>query len=285
MSHAHFFASVDTRKRSAMVDFLCGHYRYNTMNSWNGSTSYANCVKLNRLGLTREQLDRAYELLDVEDGMDFISHRIHMFTESQQGHYTMGTNGRSGGYLVLYDSHYKQSEYKSRCRSCGQLNFKLPADLTGLSEAERQVATYAINKGGVWNAATYLNQSEVKAMPGTDEEKLALLAKWNPRAKDSTVGNRCGRCHAEGERGRVPYSARELVTSCKSIDADAIADRFADWSMNALRLRVKLVQDFDRCCDDIRSDLIDTIAESEVIEETVMVPKKVKVLVPREGAV
>ena len=37
--------------RKQMIDFLSDHFRYHTMNSWNNATSYARCVKLNRLSL------------------------------------------------------------------------------------------------------------------------------------------------------------------------------------------------------------------------------------------
>jgi len=57
---------VDRRSRSAMVGFLQGHFRYDTMSSWNRLTSYANNVKFHRLGLSSSQDDKAYELLGVE---------------------------------------------------------------------------------------------------------------------------------------------------------------------------------------------------------------------------
>jgi len=40
------------------------------------------------------------------------------------GRYTIGSNGRSGGYLVLYQGEYYDPGYKSRCRACGQLNYQ-----------------------------------------------------------------------------------------------------------------------------------------------------------------
>ena len=52
MSSAFFQKKVDRRSRSAMVDYLQGHERYNTMNSWNRLTSYANNIKIHRLGLS-----------------------------------------------------------------------------------------------------------------------------------------------------------------------------------------------------------------------------------------
>jgi hypothetical protein len=52
-----FKNNVDRRSRSTMVSFLHGHRRYDTMNSWNRLTSYANIIKIHRLGLTSNTSD------------------------------------------------------------------------------------------------------------------------------------------------------------------------------------------------------------------------------------
>lgn len=108
-----------------MVDFLSGHFRYPTMNSWNNGTSYANCIKVHRLGLSSDQNRRVWnnDILST-DYWDEIRYPIDDFTEEAGGAYTIGTNGRSGGYLVLYQGEYYDPGYKSRCRVCGQLNFQ-----------------------------------------------------------------------------------------------------------------------------------------------------------------
>ena len=43
-----FYKSVDLRSRSHR--FLRSHERYNTMNSWNRTTSYSNNMKIHSLG-------------------------------------------------------------------------------------------------------------------------------------------------------------------------------------------------------------------------------------------
>ncbi|MEO1767965.1 hypothetical protein V6E02_12165 [Thiobacter sp. AK1] len=96
-----FEQKIDLRSKRAMVNFLDGHYRYYTMNSWNRTTSYANRVKIPYLGLTREQASRAYDMLDT-DYWDELQPIIDDFTSEMKGQYTIATNGRSGGYLVLY---------------------------------------------------------------------------------------------------------------------------------------------------------------------------------------
>jgi len=44
-----FYKQVDKRYKETMGKFLRKHFRYNTMNSWNRSTSYANCIKLHHV--------------------------------------------------------------------------------------------------------------------------------------------------------------------------------------------------------------------------------------------
>lgn len=119
-----FSKKVDMRSRKAMVEFLTNHFRYNTMNSWNNSTSYAHCVKLWNLGLNKEQEDKFWELLNC-DYSDFNGCYIEPLIEGfeEDTGYTAGFNGRSGGYLVMYDFEWKELDYKSRCTNCGQLNF------------------------------------------------------------------------------------------------------------------------------------------------------------------
>lgn len=93
-------AAVDRTDRQAMISFLAGHYRYDTMNSWNRATSYAHCVKIHALGLDREQTEKAFELLNV-DYWDDLSLVIEDFVVEMNGEFTISSNGRSSGYLVL----------------------------------------------------------------------------------------------------------------------------------------------------------------------------------------
>ena len=95
--------------RKEMVNYLKNHFRYNTANSWNQSTSYARNVKVYNLDLPKDLLDRAYDLV-FEDGfnelmVDLYCDLINQFEEDADG-YTIGFNGRSGGYLVLYHKDY-----------------------------------------------------------------------------------------------------------------------------------------------------------------------------------
>ena len=53
-----------------------------------------------------------------------------------------------------------------------------------------------------------------------------------------------------------------------------------DLSMGALKSKVDLVMEFDRACDRIRSAFIDVLRDYMIVEETVMVPQKVRRIEP-----
>jgi len=118
-----FEQKIDMRSKKEMVNFLENHFRYDTMNSWNQSQSYAHNVKIYNV-IPRELQDIAFELLEVENAFEEISMIIDEFGENHNYNYQVGFNGRSGGYLVLYKGKLEDTGYKSRCTNCGQLNFK-----------------------------------------------------------------------------------------------------------------------------------------------------------------
>ena len=97
-----FETKVDRRSRRAMIAFLTTHSRYHTMNSWNGSTSYAHCIKLTRLPLPNELDDTAWQMLEMPEWHAHMSDLLDVFAIVNDQNWQVGTNGRSGGYLVLY---------------------------------------------------------------------------------------------------------------------------------------------------------------------------------------
>lgn len=91
---------VDITKDKSMFNFIAGHPTYYTMNSWNRTRSIAHNVKLYNLGL---EGDWAVALAHLESGeYDTINWMIQEWEREHPG-YTVGFNGRSGGYLVLYN--------------------------------------------------------------------------------------------------------------------------------------------------------------------------------------
>lgn len=119
-----FFQPVDLRSRKAMIDYLEDHFRYFTMNSWNCSQSYACNLKIYKLGLDHEISEKLYDMLDTQEFFYWQKELLDEFAKTHQYRWQAAMNGRSGGYLVLYQGELKPSEYKSYCTHCGQRNYK-----------------------------------------------------------------------------------------------------------------------------------------------------------------
>lgn len=212
-----FYHKVDRRSRKAMTEFLSGHFRYNTMNSWNLSTSYANNLKIDRLGLTHEQEMKLLDLMDCEGVYDNINDMIWEFGSQHDWQWQASFNGRSGGYLVLYRGGWKPGEHKSYCTNCGQRNFT------------------------------------------TVEE----------------TGCRCGRCGMETRRNFSVPPKRIYTMPGKDVDMD---EDFGDWSIEMLRERVQLVEEFDMLCDAIVTEAVWMADNMEAEEQEVLIPATKKVL-------
>lgn len=120
----HLFSRrVDKRSREDMTAYLSNHFRYDTMNSWNCSTSYACNMKLYNLGLDRETENKLWDLIQVPEFYDRLNELVKDFGRQHNYLWQAGWNGCSGGYLVLYQGGTKSSEYRSYCTRCGQKNY------------------------------------------------------------------------------------------------------------------------------------------------------------------
>jgi hypothetical protein len=119
-----FYKNVELDSRKAMEDLLTGHFRYNTMNSWNRSTSYANCIKIHRLELTSGLLTKAYEMIGCSEIYDVFNRLIRDWADAHDWEWQAGFNGRSGGYLVLYRGGLDWKNAKTaKCDRCGKLTW------------------------------------------------------------------------------------------------------------------------------------------------------------------
>ena len=123
-----FSKRVDKRSRAEMTAYLSGHFRDNTMNSWNRSTSYACNMKLYKLGLDRGTEDKLWDMIQVPEFYERLNERIEDFNWQHNYLWQAGWNGRSGGYLVLYQGGTKPSGYRSYCTKCGQKNYTSVAE-------------------------------------------------------------------------------------------------------------------------------------------------------------
>ncbi len=106
-----------------MVSFLMRHSRYNTMRSWNRMHSYSNCLKVHSVGYDHETLMKVFDILQTSEFSDTINDLLHEFARGYDFKWQAAFNGRSGGYLVLYEGDLEPSGYKSFCSNCGQRNY------------------------------------------------------------------------------------------------------------------------------------------------------------------
>lgn len=104
-----FYREIDKRNKKEMIEFLSSHFRYNTMNSWNNSTSYANKVKIWDV-IPSSLQDKVFEMSQVEGFYDDINYILENWGEGNDYSYQAAFNGRSGGYIVMYEGSYK-NEY------------------------------------------------------------------------------------------------------------------------------------------------------------------------------
>jgi len=123
-----FYRPVDLRSRAALTAYLKNHFRYHTMNSWNQSTSYACNLKVNRLGLEHDMVMRLFDLIELPEFYEPINDLCNDFADAHDYLWQVGFNGRSGGYLILYQGKLEPSGYKSFCTACGQRNYRSIAE-------------------------------------------------------------------------------------------------------------------------------------------------------------
>lgn len=119
-----FSEPVDLRSRKEMTAYLQKHFRYSTMNSWNGADSYAHNLKIYNLGLDPEIEMKLYDLLQFQEFYDTQRELMDDFARRHQFIWQVGMNGRSGGYLVLYEGELRSTGYLSFCTCCGQRNYR-----------------------------------------------------------------------------------------------------------------------------------------------------------------
>jgi hypothetical protein len=113
------------RSVGILTAFLKKHFKYNTMNSWNRSTSYANNIKLHRIDKPEDiNSDTWWGMLEITEWQEKLSDLLEDFGRDHEWQWQAGINGRSGGYVVLYRGGIKPSGYKSYCTHCGQKNYQ-----------------------------------------------------------------------------------------------------------------------------------------------------------------
>ena len=120
-----FYQEINVNKRGEMIAFLKHHARYNTLHAWNQSTSYANCIKLHKLVKPDDVAEEIWwELFTLPQWHEVLSDLLEAFGTKHHWQWQAGINGRSGGYIVLYQGGIKPSGYQSYCTHCGQKNYQ-----------------------------------------------------------------------------------------------------------------------------------------------------------------
>jgi hypothetical protein len=269
--------------KKAMIEFLSSHFRYDTMSSWNRATSYARNVKLNHLTFPSNDVrNQAYDLLQVEGTFDEcgVNDLIREFNEEHGYAYQIGFNGRSGGYMVLYQGGKEPSGYRSHCTNCGQRNYQSVLMSPKVMTAEQKLQKYWLEHPH-WTTEVYLKEPGVIALKLSREKVIETVEAMRRKYYEKGsiwVGtdNTCGVCH---EPTRVNYEHTHMkvfTTPGKGMDMDA---DFADWDIESLRSRVKVVKEFDKCCEQCVQAFIKYAAHHTVVQRTVQVPKQIMVAV------
>ena len=110
MERIFYKTGVDISSVKSMFEFLAGHFKYYTQNSWNKKKSYANDVKLYNLKIDEKKYPMVFDMVmgnvvggryDSDDFEFDQAYAISKFEEEHPG-YRVGFNGTSYGYLVLY---------------------------------------------------------------------------------------------------------------------------------------------------------------------------------------
>jgi len=129
-----FYKAIHIRKHSEMIAFLKNHARYPTLHAWNHSTSYANCIKLHKLVKPDDVAeDIWWELFTLPQWHEVLQNLLEAFGKKHRWQWQAGINGRSGGYLVLYQGGIQPSGYQSYCTRCGQKNYRaMPSGQKGI---------------------------------------------------------------------------------------------------------------------------------------------------------
>lgn len=275
------------KSKKSMAQFLSSHERYNTMNSWNQSTSYSACVKIPSLNIPEEDLDTAYEVISACENPEIfklLESVTREFGNKYANEWQIGFNGKSGGYLVLYSGGQKLSEYKSVCTECGQKSVRavrtLPLIESTLTDTQRAIydviITQKLDGDGryPWKMEVFTEKNPT--LPASKEDfdvVRAFLSETSPT-------NKCGRCGSES-RFNLPPQFEVFTKPGLGIDHGMEEEDFMKWSLSRLKERIDIVYDFDLTVEEMKSIFIEFCQTYQVVEEEVIVTKKIKVCQPK----
>lgn len=271
------------KTKAEMIKYLAEHPRYHTMNSWNNATTYATYVKIRNIsqGLPDDVIDRMHACLEIEEAFEDSKAVMDAFEAQYNHEWQIGQNGRSGGYLVLLKGGAEPSGYKSHCINCGRRCFRrvLPDAVTKDDTPEGVAFRYMLSHN-MWVPEIYPDQPEIKALGLSRDKILELSRKAKDDIKehgDITLGG-CGCCGGRLQNFTKPHM-RVFTRPGLGTDMD---EDYSTWDIASLRYRVDIVWDFDQTCQEVISSFIQFAKTHKVIDDTILVEKKIKRAVPLE---
>lgn len=231
--------------------YLDDHPRYDTQSSWNRATSYARCIKISFLEELRPVSEIAYEVIEDADDLQYNSGFWEPLEEFAQGYHfswQIGQNGRSGGYLVLYQGGQKSTGHYSWCPLCGQRNFTRVLEITpGMAPLIllEHLAASNLPIEKIWSRYAYVARRIPQSLAQRSilDIRLRIQNHTWPRV---TLDNRCGKC---GKYSRVNYAKPPLERYISHTAVDMEEGNFDEWSLERLRERTSLVWTFDKAVD------------------------------------
>lgn len=180
--------STSIRTRKGMIEFLSSHFRYNTMNSWNHSSSYAKNIKIHHIQFPNAEIEnRAYNLLGVEESFQEFDMILQEFAERHNFNWQIGRNGRSGGYLVLHQGYMKKSEYKRRCQDCGQKNYRADAKECGFCHSKNMEDYHGMETGMYGKSVDQLDNTDFEDWNIEDLKDMVKLVRDFDKTCDKAI--------------------------------------------------------------------------------------------------
>lgn len=137
MTKPMFYQKVDKRNRQEMLEFLNNHFRYYTMNPWNRTTSWAHNMKIHTV-IPGEYQDKVFDLINTDDYFFEIESIIRNWEEDNEYKLQAGFNGRSGGYLVMYEGYITYKRIFTFERTQGGRDYADNYGWKSLEEAKKQ---------------------------------------------------------------------------------------------------------------------------------------------------
>ena len=101
-----------------------GTQNRNSSSSNDGGSYETEIMFVGSSSLNCELENKLFDLIQCDEFYEDIQLLLHEFGLEQNWYWQAGLNGRSNGYLVLYQGESKPSGYKSYCPSCTQRCYK-----------------------------------------------------------------------------------------------------------------------------------------------------------------